>query len=288
MSTKPLYHCLLWVLYLFAFFSNAHALETTDKPPVMLAEVYQPDERDVSQYWISEKLDGVRARWDGKRLISRGGQVFANPDWFTQGFPAQALDGELWIARERFADTVSIVKREQAHEGWREIKFMLFDLPEHPGTFSERLSVLRELVQQAQVPNLQMIEQFRVQDNAELMQRLDEITEQGGEGLMLHAEQAYYHRGRSDDLLKLKKFAEGEATVLGYRPGKGRLSGMVGSLQVRTDEGIEFYIGSGLKDADRQHPPAIGSRINFKHQGFTSKGKPRFAVFLRVRDKIEK
>ena len=288
MPKIPLKISFVSLLCWFILFPAVHALDKTTKPPVMLAEVYTASGRDVSEYWVSEKLDGVRARWDGERLLSRGGLIFAAPDWFTQGFPKQALDGELWIARQRFEDTVSIVRRVQPHEGWRAITFMLFDLPEHGGMFSERLSALQTLVNTATIPHLQVIEQFTATDNAELLQRLEMVTAQGGEGLMLHARQARYHSGRSDDLLKLKKYDEGEAEVIGYRPGKGRLKGMVGSLKVRTDDGIIFHVGSGLKDKDRQNPPPVGSRIDFKHQGFTRKGKPRFAVFLRARDEIEK
>lgn len=279
--------------YLFFFLcvallTHVQALEAVKKPPVMLAEVYQSNAIDVTQYWVSEKLDGVRARWDGRQLISRGGQVFAAPTWFIQGFPEQALDGELWIARQQFEQTLSVVRKAQPHEGWRQIKFMLFDLPEHGGPFEQRLAALKQLVTQANVPHLRLIEQFLVADNVQLMQRLDKVTAAGGEGLMLHAKSALYHSGRSGNLLKLKKYQEGEATVIGYRPGKGKLTGMTGSLKVQTDDNKIFHIGSGLTNQERQNPPPLGSRINFKHQGFTRRGIPRFAVYLRMRDEIEK
>lgn len=286
MLSNRLKNSFLWLLLLLAI--STQAVEKTTKPAVMLAQVYHEAGVDVKQYWISEKLDGVRARWDGKQLISRGGQLFATPAWFVQGFPAEPLDGELWMARQRFEDTLSIVRKAQPHAGWRHIKFMLFDLPEHGGVFDERLKALQAIVAQAQVAHLQVIEQFTVADNAELMQRLDSVTRAGGEGLMLHAKTAEYRSGRSDDLLKLKKHQENEAVVIGYRPGKGKFSGMVGSLKVRMDDGKEFYIGSGLSNQERETPPPIGSRINFKHQGYTQRGIPRFAVYLRMRDVIEK
>jgi DNA ligase-1 len=58
---------------------------------------------------------------------------------------------------------------------------------------------------------------------------------------------------------------------------------MVGALIVRTPEGLEFAIGSGLSDALRQTPPAIGSEITYRYNGYTSNGIPRFARFLRER-----
>jgi len=85
-------------------------------------------------------------------------------------------------------------------------------------------------------------------------------------------------------LLKLKPFTDADATVIGYRPGKGRLAGMVGSLKVRTDQGTVVYIGSGFTDKECRHPPPLQSRITFRYQGLTKKGVPRFPVFIRVRN----
>ncbi|GJL65972.1 MAG: ATP-dependent DNA ligase [Nitrospirales bacterium] len=256
--------------------------EAKDKPAVMLAEVYQPG-IDVSQYWVSEKLDGVRARWDGHRLISRGGHAFAAPTWFTAGLPNISLDGELWIARGRYEETSSIVRKLTPHEGWRDIRLMLFDLPEHDGTFDQRVSAMKRLVEHTHSPFLVMIEQQTIQNEEELQQRLTEVLDQGGEGLMLHRKTARYASGRTHDVLKLKPFMDAEATVIGYRPGKGQFAGQVGSLKVRTDEGVELYIGSGLSNAQRRHPPPVQSRITFRYQGLTKNGVPRFPVFLRIR-----
>ena len=98
---------------------------TGDKPPIMLADIYQQG-IDVSQYWVSEKLDGVRARWNGRQLLSRGGHVFAAPEWFIKSFPAIPLDGELWIGPGHYEETASIVRKQQPHEGWKNIRLMVF------------------------------------------------------------------------------------------------------------------------------------------------------------------
>ena len=254
-----------------------------DKPGIMLAEIYQQG-IDVSQYWVSEKLDGVRARWDGKQLLSRGGHVFTTPAWFTKDFPAIPLDGELWIGRERFEETASIVRKQQPHEGWRTVRLMVFDLPEHGGTFDERVFAMKRLGTQVHSPHLTIIEQESFASEDALRQRLQAAIAQGGEGLMLHRKTARYASGRSQDLLKLKPFTDAEAIVIGYRPGKGKFSGHIGSLKVRTDQGIVFFIGTGLSDAQRSAPPPLQSRITFRYQGFTKNGIPRFPVFLRIRD----
>ena len=254
-----------------------------DKPSLMLAEIYQQG-IDPSQYWVSEKLDGVRARWDGNRLFSRGGHVFVAPEWFTEDFPKISLDGELWIGRRRYEDTSSIVRKQQPHEGWREVRFMVFDLPEHGGPFNERVKAMSRMATQIDSLYFGIIEQQTIASEDALRHRLQATLDQGGEGLMLHRKTAHYAKGRSQDLLKLKPYTDAEATVIGYRPGKGKYTGQVGSLKVRTDQGIVFYIGTGLSDVQRRHPPPLQSRITFRHQGFTKNGIPRFPVFLRIRN----
>ncbi|MCP4701039.1 MAG: DNA ligase [Gammaproteobacteria bacterium] len=274
------------VLLLIVFFIGSMLLpvaQADNKPDLMLAKTYRQG-IDISQYWVSEKLDGVRARWDGAKLISRGGKVFAAPAWFIEGFPPVLLDGELWMGRGRYEETVSVVRRKHAHDGWKQVRLMLFDLPAHGGMFSRRLTALQQLAAQTDSPYLAVIKQFRAADEAELMHHLQSVIDNGGEGLMLHHQTARYASGRSSDLLKLKLFTDAEAVVIGYRPGKGKFAGLVGSLKVRTEEGAEFYVGSGLSREQRQNPPPVSSRITFRYQGLTKNGIPRFPVFLRVRN----
>ena len=101
---------------------------------------------------------------------------------------------------------------------------------------------------------------------------------------MLHHKASLYSRGRSSDLLKLKPYADAEAVVIGYRPGKGQFSGKMGAIKVRINNGKEFFIGSGFSHLERENPPDEGSIISFRYQGLTDSGIPRFAVFLRIRD----
>jgi DNA ligase-1 len=261
-------------------------LMAASKPQLLLAEVYR-DDIAVEQYWISEKLDGVRAYWDGKQLFSRGGERIAAPAWFIQQFPKTALDGELWLGRNQFAATFSIVSKlqPQDHE-WQRIQYHIFELPNAPGTFTERINAIQRLLKQQNSPYLKSVPQFRLASKAELFQKLQQLEQQGAEGLMLHHQDARYKTGRSSDLLKLKSYQDTEAQVIGYRPGKGKYQGMTGALIVKTQDGKTFAIGSGLTDFLRQHPPAIGTVITYRYNGFTKKGIPRFARFLRVRQDL--
>jgi DNA ligase len=252
-------------------------------PELMLADIYRQG-LDLSQYRVSEKLDGVRARWDGTHLISRGGKVFAAPEWFTTGLPAMPLDGELWMGPGRYEEISSIVRTQHPHDGWRHVRFMIFDLPAHGGTFAQRVIAMNGLKTESASPYLGIIEQQRVGSEEDLLQWLHRVIDEGGEGLMLHRDTALYASGRSQDLLKLKLFTDAEATVIGYRPGKGQFTGLIGSLKVRTDNGIIFFIGSGISHEQRRRPPPLQSRVTFRHQGLTENGIPRFPVFLRIRD----
>jgi DNA ligase-1 len=233
---------------------------------------------------MSEKFDGVRARWDGKQLISRGGKVFGAPVWFTKDFPTMPLDGELWVGRGRYEEASSIVRRALPHEGWRKIRFLVFDLPEHGGSFDQRVVAMKRLAAQGDSSFLRVVEQQILESEEALMIQLNAVIDQGGEGLILHRKTARYESGRSHDLLKLKPFTDAEATVIGYRPGQGKFAGQVGSLKVRTDQGRVLYIGSGLSDEERRNPPPLQSRITFRYQGLTQKGIPRFPIFLRIRE----
>ncbi len=269
-------------LCLFGASLIAGPLWSADAPALMLANVYHPG-IDLRAFWVSEKLDGVRGRWDGERLLSRGGQVIAAPAWFTAGWPPEALDGELWMGRGQFERTVSTVRQEAPDEAaWRQVRFMVFDLPAHPGTFSERIQASQALVARLQQPWVQVVPQVRGSTHAALMQQLDQLVRSGAEGLMLHRGEARYQTRRSDDLLKVKTHEDAEARVTGYEAGRGRHTGRVGALWVETAEGRRFRIGSGLSDAQRENPPAIGSWVTYRYRGMRGSGLPRFATFLRV------
>ena len=259
--------------------------------PQQLARLYH-ENIVVKNYWVSEKLDGIRGRWNGTELITRNGNVIHAPTWFIKNFPPQTLDGELWLARNSFEKTASIVLRDTPNQDWQNITFMLFDLPEHKGTFSQRLTELQLLVAAVVSPYLHVIPQFKLANKSQLMLKLDELVAQGAEGLMLNHQAAYYRDGRSAALLKLKKHQDAEATVLAHIPGKGKYTGMLGSLLVELGEfnesaklkkGLQFKIGSGFSDALRSDPPPIGASITFKYYGLTARGIPRFASYLRIK-----
>jgi len=282
----PLFLLLALLLFPPISHSAATSKNHSTAPPIQLATKFH-DDIVIEHYWVSEKLDGVRGYWNGKQLVSRQGNIFAAPQWFTAGFPAQPLDGELWIARGKFAEVTSIVRTQQgADERWRDISFMIFDLPSSKATFTERLLVMRQLVDASSSPYLKMIKQQKIATHQALQNKMDEVINGGGEGLMLHHINAYYQVQRSNDLMKLKRYDDADAEVLGYVPGKGKHLGRMGSLIVRNSEGLTFKIGTGFSDAERENPPNIGDIITYQYIGKTNKGIPRFASYLRIRHAI--
>ncbi len=260
------------------------ALAVAGEPPALMLANHYRTGLPVDDYWVSEKLDGVRAYWDGQRFWTRGGEPIAAPDWFTAGFPVEPLDGELWSRRGEFDSISAAVRRQTAlEEEWRQLRYMVFDLPAADGPFDQRLKRLQSLIPAGSDRYLVALEQFRFESEEALMARLEQVVAAGGEGLMLHHKRAHYRALRSDDLLKLKLHHDAEATVIGYRPGSGRNLGVVGSLLVEDESGRRFHVGSGLSDSERRNPPAIGSRITYRYRGTTAHGLPRFATYLRQR-----
>ncbi|MFA5082283.1 MAG: DNA ligase [Hydrogenophilaceae bacterium] len=255
-------------------------------PALILADVYR-EGIDPRDYWVSEKLDGVRAYWDGRRLYFRSGHPVPAPAWFTVDFPAVPLDGELWLGRGGFERLSGIVRKAAPVDAeWRQVRYMLFELPAAAGTFSARKDRLQRLVAEAGIPWLQAVEQFRVGDRKALQARLDAVVAGGGEGLMLHRADALYSSGRGADLLKLKPYLDREARVVAHLPGKGRHAGRLGALLVEDMDGRRFRIGTGFSDAQREAPPPLGSLITYRYHGLTAKGLPRFPAYLRQREEF--
>lgn len=247
-------------------------------PKLMLAQEFTG--QDIQGWAMSEKLDGVRAFWDGKQLISRQGYAFTPPKAFTQNFPGFPMDGELFRARGEFEQLSAAVRSQNGD--WRGIKLYVFDVPQAKGTLYQRLSVAKQHLQHFPKANFAIIEQIPVQNEQEARQFLHQVEQMGREGVMLRNPNLPYQSGRVSQLLKLKSSQDDECVITQHHEGKGKYKGMLGAVSCKNKWG-EFRIGSGFKDADRKNPPKIGTTITFKYRGFTQKGLPRFATYWRKR-----
>ena len=255
---------------------------TVVAPPLLLAETWNPDANPTG-WWLSEKLDGVRAWWNGKQFLSRNGHVYHAPAWFTQGLPATPLDGELWVGRKQFQRTVSIVRRGDASELWREVRYLIFDAPTQAQPFEQRLDFVTQLLATHQPPYALGLAQSVCRSAEHLRRELTRIEELGGEGLILRQPASLYEPRRSATLLKVKSFHDCEATVVDHEPGKGRHKGRLGALVVELANGTRCAVGTGFSDAQREHPPLPGTVITLKYQELTDAGVPRFPVFVGIR-----
>ena len=251
-------------------------------PALLLANVWNPS-IDPTGWWISEKYDGLRGYWDGRKLWSRKGNAIHAPDYFLAELPRDiALDGELWMGRGAFEETISTVLSQSPDARWKRVRFMVFDAPQAKGTFEQRMEFL-----QATLPMenqfAKPVPQSRCQGTAQLLAERDRVVREGGEGLMLRKPESEYDPRRSPTLLKVKPQDDAEATVIAHLPGKGQFVGRLGSLRVRTAEGREFSIGTGFTVAQRESPPPVGTVITYRFRGLPAKGLPRFTSCLRVR-----
>lgn len=253
-------------------------------PHLSLANVYS-SQADLSDYYISEKYDGIRAYWDGNKLYSRQGNILNPPLFFLKRLPNFPVDGELWLRRGGFQELVSIIKNKDKDPLWEKISYRIFDTPIQKGDYNKRLAFLRERVEIN--ASIKLIEQSKITDEKELYQHLEYIESLGGEGLMLHQISGDYLGRRGNQLLKLKFYADEEAVVLGILEGKGKYQGMMGALWVKNSSGKVFKIGSGFSDNERKYPPKIGVILTYRYNGLTDNGIPKFARFLRVRDPVE-
>lgn len=254
---------------------------STDGPPLLLAHTWD-NSRDLSGWWISEKLDGVRAYWDGKGFLSRQGNTYHAPEWFIEDLPEVVLDGELWMDRKSFQKTVSIVRRQDKSDHWKDICYVVFDAPEVEGAFEERMKFLQEFFS---VPkrHARLLEQNLCRDLDHMREELARVETLGGEGLMMRQPGSNYQVGRSETLLKVKTFHDADAIVIGHKAGKGKHSGKLGALLVQMPGGKQFSVGTGLSDAERLTSPPIGSVITYRYQELSDDGIPRFPSFLRLR-----
>jgi len=238
---------------------------------------------NITNWLMSEKLDGIRGYWNGNELLTRTGKLINAPPWFLKNFPPFELDGELWSNRGQFEFVQSTVLDKNPSEDWRRISYQIFEAPDAEGDFTARLQKVEKWFNHYPNAYVQIIKQIRCRDRKHLQSFLKEIEAKGGEGVIIKNPTPAYQIGRTAHVLKVKSATDMEGTVISINPGKGRLTDMMGSLTIKLESGITFKLGSGYTDEFRKQPPEIGSIVTFKYYGLTKNGKPKFASFIRMR-----
>lgn len=257
--------------------------EENVKPDVMLAHKWKGT-GDITGWWMSEKLDGVRGYWTGSQMVTRSGNLINAPEWFISGFPPFALDGELWAGRKKFSGLSGIIRKKKPDKGWESVRYCIFDVPCGNLGFEQRLQKAKEWFDNHPSPVVTIVEQTQCNGREHLENELRRIESLGGEGLIVRRPGSLYSKGRSTDILKVKTFHDMEAVVVGHKKGSGRNRNRLGALLVELPGGVRFAIGTGFSDDERENPPPVGTTITFRYTELNASGIPRFASFLRVRD----
>lgn len=256
----------------------------------MLANKYTGE--DPSSFYISEKLDGIRALYDPNRdiFISRNNKIINHPPTFTKSFPKDLfLDGELYTKRGDFAGTGIFRKKIPIESEWKNAIYMVFDLPLINEPFENRYEIMKNRLKN--IPYIHVVEHIKLRDAEHLRTIHNDLVSQGAEGTMLRRIGSYYENRRSNMLLKLKDFQDDEVMVLGYETGSGKYKKHLGALHVKwLDESkgnSEFNVGSGFTDNERINykkifkPGTIITIQFFETDKFT--GKPRFPTYKGIR-----
>lgn len=242
-------------------------------------KIYDKQKHEIKAWMMSEKLDGIRAYWDGKELYTKNGNKIYAPKWFIKDFPNFELDGELWTKRNNFENIQNIVLDKIPSSKWKEITYNIFEVPNAKGNFQERLSIIKNYLDKNPNNPIKIIPQIKCENQKHLEKYLQELINKKAEGIIIKNPNIEYFTGRSDEILKVKKFEDDEGEVIGHNYKDKKFK----SLKVKLENEIVFNLGGGFSDKERLNPPKIGDIVTFKYYGFTKNNKPKFASFLRIR-----
>jgi DNA ligase-1 len=153
------------------------------------------DGRDLTGWAVSEKLDGCRGYWDGGRMWTRSGREIAIPERLRATLPGFPVDGELWAGRGQFSAASVAVRLGKWTEAAR---FVGFDAPEHPGTWTERMAFLHAHAPAIAAPFVV------VGSTDEALEICADVLAQGGEGILARSPEDRFAPGRFSTLLKVK------------------------------------------------------------------------------------
>jgi len=249
---------------------------------LLKAREYREGMIDPTGWWMSEKLDGVRAHWDGQKLFSKTGNEIFAPPYFTKVLPRFPLDGELWKGKGFFEETcTAVIRRKPTDEQewvklWEGVTYHIFDAPEYPGPFENRMDYAKKLVGTYH-PILRIIPMKKCEGLAHLKKELELVRQTQGEGLMLREPGCDYVHGRSRTLLKVKPYREDEVRMVGKNTEAKSLIG-------ETRNGEQCTIKCSLWDFECA--PQAGAVITVRHAGHHKSGKPKFPFMLRVRKDV--
>lgn len=262
-----------WLIFLFV---NLFANE------LQKADIYDETKHNINNWYMSEKLDGIRTYWTGKEFLSKNGNKIYAPIWFTKDFPPFELDGELWSKRADFENIQNIVLDTNPSIKWEQLTYNIFEVPNENGDFDKRLEKIKLWLDKNPNKFIKIIPQTICKNKNDLNLYLKELLTKNAEGVILKNPKLDYFTGRSKNILKVKEFYDDEGLVIGINYKKNK---EFKSLKLQLNNGIIFNLGGGFSNIEKKNPPKIGDIVTFKYYDLTKNNKPKFASFLRIRQK---
>lgn len=271
---------------------------------------------DGTEFWLTQKLNGVRATLYNGQLIARSGVPFKGLDHILKELRWAdcahiALDGELTLAdthglrdNEAFREATGILNSDDEHKTgicftiFDAIPYADFDSANPKVSYSHRRTILNEV--EETVSNSECVRVLPVLYHGKDLRKIDELLEQivreDKEGLMLNTD-VPYKRTRHKGILKIKRFYTMDLPITGAEEGSGRLAGRLGAF-VLDYKGNEVKVGSGFTDEQRatywqQRDSIVGTLCEVKYKEISSDKNTgleslQFPVFVQLRtDKTE-
>lgn len=288
--------------------------------PMLAAKATVEDVHNLSYpVFVSPKLDGIRCLIINGTAVSRNLKPIPNlmVSSILAGLPA--MDGELIIgppnAPDAFNRTSSGVMRR---EGIPKVMYHVFDaITAGAFGFSQRLELATSYAN-ASGDYVQPVPHKLVKSPEALLKYEQQQVMAGFEGIMIRSPDGLYKHGRSTlregALLKLKRFEDGEARIVGFEEleenhneqtrdelGRAKRSShktgrkqadTLGALVVQDlVTGARFNIGSGFSEAERRdiwsrrsgRGSVLGAVVKYRYQASGVKNKPRFPTWAGFR-----
>jgi len=277
-------------------------------------------------YNVTPKLDGIRCLMLDGVAKTRTLKLFPNNNvhsYFRAHFSLlDSLDGELIVGAPTGNDVYNRTSSGlMSMSGSPNFTFFVFDRIDPTGKqpFTERAAAAERQIKRAKLQNVIWLPSTTVEHVRGLRAVEDTILDQGYEGVMLRSPDSRYKQGRStvreNSLLKVKRFRDAEAIVLGVEEqmhnanpaqrnelGRTKRStakaglvgkGTLGALVVKGAPGqpfadVQFSIGTGLNDATRDtlwkvRDSLKGAQVKYRYFDIGVKDAPRHPVFVGLR-----
>lgn len=229
----------------------ASTMNLTTPPKLML---FSHNNKHTNRSWLwSEKYDGVRAKWDGKNLITRGGLILDIPFDLPLN---HELDGELFAGYNTRQSVIECMYADSKSSCWDHVVFKVFDIPSIQRPFEARYDELKKLAKT--LPDISVVKQSQLDEHETFGSILSTVVNKGGEGLIIRDPLHYPYTGRN-----IKKGVKYKPAICGEGIVKGK-----NSIQEDGNESV-FY-------AVTPDEANIGDNVVFTFSGRTKTGKPEY------------